>query len=146
MPLPPTEDIVRAVCTDKWDGQRLSPSLFSGENTSVSRLAIVPLADHWDLFRQYVEKPPERKLEKIAEINVGDLQVLGRTHDPAIELTVEPEPVDWNHAHAVIPQRISRGLANRILSKLILHGSQPGTSSLSCAGPAIHTPFTPKNK
>jgi hypothetical protein len=41
MPLAPSEDIVRAVCTDKWDGERLSPSLFVGENISVSRLELI---------------------------------------------------------------------------------------------------------
>jgi hypothetical protein len=68
MPLPPDEDIVRAVCTDKWDGERLSPSLFVGERISVSRLAVIPLADHWDLFREYVQQPPERLLGLIARI------------------------------------------------------------------------------
>ena len=116
-----SEDIVRAVCTDKWDGERLAPSLFVGERTSVSRLAIVPLQEHWDLFRQYVEKPPERKLEMIVEINVGVLLELGRSHSPSIELTVESQPEPWNPAHAEIPQRITRGLANRILPILIRH-------------------------
>jgi hypothetical protein len=121
MPIPAEEDVVRAVCTEKWDGERLSPSLFVGKNTSVSRLAIVPLRDHWDLFRQYVERPPERRLELIAEINVGRLQETGRNHSPSIELTVEPRPEPWNPAHAEIPQRITRGLANRILPELTLH-------------------------
>jgi hypothetical protein len=121
MPLIPSEDIVRAVCTDKWDGERLAPSLFVGERISVSRLAVVSLRDHWDLFRQYVEKPPERKLELIAEINVGRLQELGWNHNPSIELTVEPRPESWNLAHAEIPQRITRGLANRILPCLKRH-------------------------
>jgi hypothetical protein len=121
MSLDPSEDIVRAVCTDKWDGERLSPSLFVGENISVSRLAIVPLCDQWDLFRQYVEKPPERRLELIAEINVGRFQEVGRTHNPSIDLTVEPKPYVWNPAHAEIPQRITRGLASRILPVLKRH-------------------------
>ena len=121
MSIDPSEDIVRAVCTDKWDGERLSPSLFVGENTSVSRLAIVPLRDHWDLFRQYVEKPPERRLELIAEVNVGRLQEVGRTHNPRVEPTVEQRPESWNPAHAEIPQRITRGLANRILPVLKRH-------------------------
>lgn len=121
MPLAPTEDIVRAVCTDKWDGERLSPSLFVGEDISVSRLAITSLADHWDLFRQYVEKPPERRLELIAEINVGRLQEIGRAHNPRVALTVELKPLEWNPAHAEIPQRITRGLANRILPELKRH-------------------------
>jgi hypothetical protein len=121
VPLAQTEDIIRAVCTDKWDGERLSPSLFVGENTSVSRLAVIPLADHWDLFRQYVQKPPERWLELIAQINVGHLQRIARGHTPPVALTVEPRPVDWNPAHAEIPQNITRGLANKILPELALH-------------------------
>ena len=40
MPVAPNEDIVRAILTEKWDGQRASPSLFKGENVSVSRLAL----------------------------------------------------------------------------------------------------------
>lgn len=121
MPIPVEEDIVRAVCTDRWDGERLAPSLFVGQNTSVSRLAIVSLQDHWDLFRQYVEDPPERRLELIAQINVGQLQQIGRSRTPAQELTVEPKPEPWNPAHAEIPQKITRGLANMILPKLTLH-------------------------
>lgn len=62
MPIGPDEEIVRAICTDKWDGQRVSPSLFKGANTSVSRLSVIPLNSHWDLFRIYVQKPPERLL------------------------------------------------------------------------------------
>jgi hypothetical protein len=119
--LPLTEDIVRAVCTDKWDGERLSPSLFTGTGTSVSRLALIPLEDHWDLFRRHVQKPPDRRLELIAEIDVGALQKIAATHEPPVALTVEPDPVEWNTAHAVIPQQITRGLANRILPALILH-------------------------
>jgi hypothetical protein len=121
MSLAPIKDIVRAVCTDKWDGERLSPSLFVGQNISVSRLALISLTEHWDLFRQHVQKPPERRLELIAEINVGCLQGVGREQNPPVVLTVEPKPVDWNPAHAEIPQRITRGLANKILPKLKLH-------------------------
>jgi len=120
MPVAPEEDIVRAVCSDKWDGQRLSPSLFVGQNTSVSRLAVIPLTDHWDIFRKHVQKPSARTLERIAEINVGVLQETARIHSD-LELTVEPSPLDWNPAHADIPQKITRGLANAILKELKLH-------------------------
>jgi hypothetical protein len=117
----PTEDILRAVCTDKWDGERLSPSLFTGGRISVSRLALISLRDHWDLFRKNVEDPPERKLALIAEINIGRLQNIGRAHSSKVELTVEAKPESWNPAHAEIPERITRGLANQILSALKLH-------------------------
>jgi len=121
MPVAVEEDIVRAICTDKWDGTRLAPSLFTGENTSVSRLAVIPLAEHWDLFRKRLEKPPERRLELIGEINVGQLQRIGRAYTQPVELTVEPKPEDWNPAHAEIPQRITRGLANQIVNALKRH-------------------------
>lgn len=125
MPLASGEDVVRAVCTDKWDGERLSPSLFVGQNISVSRLAITPLADHWDLFRQYVEDPPERRLELIAQIQVGRLQSIGKAWNPPVALTVEAKPEEWNPAHAEIPQRITRGLANKILPALQRHFLPP---------------------
>lgn len=121
MPVSSDENIVRAICSDKWDGERLAPSLFTGENTSVSRLALIPLVEHSDLFRRHVEKPPERRLECLGEINVGCLLELGVTHTPSVTLTVEPKPEPWNRAHAEIPQKISRGLANRILGALTLH-------------------------
>ena len=114
------EDIVRAICTDKWDGTRLSPSLFTGANTSVSRLAVVSLADHWDMFRDHIEKPPERRLELLGEINVGALQTIGRNYKDQVELTVEAKQENWNPAHAEIPQKITRGLANEILKGLEL--------------------------
>lgn len=127
MPVGAEEDIARAICTDKWDGERLSPSLFVGEGTSVSRLAMIPLADHWNLCRRYVEQPPERRLEMIGEINVGRLQEIGRNFATPVELTVEPKPEDWNIAHAEIPQRITRGLANKILPELKRHHPPAGT-------------------
>ena len=77
MPIAADEDIARGIFTDKWDGTRVAPSLFTGENVSVSRLAVIPLADHWDMFRKHLEKPPERRLELIGEINVGHLERLG---------------------------------------------------------------------
>jgi hypothetical protein len=123
MPVGTEEDIVRAICTDKWDrdAQRASPSLFRGPDTSVSRLAVIPLADHWDLFRRHVERPPERLLEVIGEINVGTLQKIGRDYETPVELTVEPQPEDWNPAHAEIPQKVSRGLATQIVRALRIH-------------------------
>lgn len=121
MPVDPSENIVRAICSDKWDGERLSPSLFVGEHTSVSRLAVIPLEDHWNMFRSHVQRPPQRILQMIGEINVRALQEIGRMHEPPADLTVEPKPEDWNSAHAEIPQKISRGLANRILPALKLH-------------------------
>lgn len=130
MPISANENIVRAICSDKWDGERVAPSLFKGENTSVSRLALIPLADHWEMFRRHVERPPQRELKRLGEINVGVLAELGASHNPPVHLTVEEKPEPWNPAHAEIPQRITRGLANRIVAALTLHrdaGNQPRT-------------------
>jgi len=121
MPIAADEDIVRAIFTDKWDGERIAPSLFAGVNVSVSRLALISLSEHWDIFRKHLEKPPERRLELIGEINVGKLQELGLGYQPPINLTVEPKPEDWNRAHAEIPQKIPRGLATRIVKTLKRH-------------------------
>jgi hypothetical protein len=121
MPIAAEEDIVRAIFTDKWDGTRMAPSLFTGENISVNRLAVISLAEHWDMFRKHLEKPPERRLALIGEINVGHLQTIGRSHSTPIELTVEPRAEDWNPAHAEIPQRITRGLATKIVNTLTRH-------------------------
>ena len=123
MPIAADEDIVRAIFTDKWDGTRIAPSLFTGTKVSVSRLAVIPLSEHWDMFRKHLEKPPERRLERIGEINVGRLQRIGRDYKKSIDLTVEAKPEDWNPAHAEIPQRITRGLANQIVNALKLHQS-----------------------
>ena len=123
MPVGPQENIARAICTDKWDGHRAAPSLFKGENTSVSRLALIPLAEHWDLFRKHVERPPERHLERIGEINICTLQQIGRDYQNPVELTVEPKPEDWNPAHAEIPQKITRGLSTEIVRGLTMHNS-----------------------
>src|SRR5439155_15629174 len=123
MPIAADEDIVRAIFTDKWDGERIAPSLFAGENVSVSRLAVVALAEHWDMFRKHLEKPPERRLERIGEINVGRLQRIGRNYKKSIDLTVEAKPEDWKPAHAEIRPRITRGLANQIVNALKLHQS-----------------------
>jgi hypothetical protein len=127
MPVPAEEEIVRAICSDKWDGQRLSPSLFKGKETSVGRLAITSLCDHWDVFRRFVEKPPERRLELIGQIKVGGLQELGRAHAEApVELTVEPDPLDGFPSHGIIPQNITRGLATKIVNALRIHHPSSG--------------------
>ncbi len=123
MPISSQENIVRAICSNQYDGDRLSPSLFKGTNTSVSRLSLIPLEEHWALFREHVQKPQHQPLlKKIGEINVGVLQEIGRNYvESPKEITVDPNPLDWNRAHAVIPQNITRGLANKIIHEIKLH-------------------------
>jgi len=103
--------------------------LFVGSGTSLSRLKLLSLEDHWDLFRRHVQKP-HRRLEMFGEMRVEKLQAIGREYkvgppdkqvSQEVILTVEEAPEDWNPAHAEIPQKISRGLANKIVPALRLH-------------------------
>ncbi len=123
MPIEDSEDIARAICSDKFDpvSGEYSSSLFKGAHTSVSRLSVCPLEETWDLFRQRVENPPERTLNLIGVINVGRLNEIGRTFtaNPTL-LTVEAVPLEGYPSHAEIPQKISRGLAFEIIKNLKL--------------------------
>lgn len=124
MPIEPTEDIAKAVCLDKFDpltGQ-VSASLFKDKGCSVSRLAICPLEETWELFRQRVEKPPLRSLQRIGVINVGKLQEIGNAYEKnPTSLTVEAVPLEGYPSHAEIPQKITRGLSNEIVRNLLIH-------------------------
>lgn len=124
MPVATGENFARAICSDKWDGAtgEISASLFKGENTSISRLSIVPLEETWPLFRNRVEKPPHRTLDRIGTMNVGELNQIGTGYENAPKaLTVEPDPRPGYPSHAIIPQKISRGLANEIIKHLRIH-------------------------
>ncbi len=122
-PLPTSEDILRAVTSDIYDGTRLSSQVFKGAGTSVSREAMYSVRKHWEIFRRPggVEKPPRRRLLRIGQVNIERLQAIALSHDVPLELSVTYEPLPWNDAHAVIPQKISRGLANKLKETLTLH-------------------------
>jgi hypothetical protein len=79
MRLPREEQIVRAICSDKFDrsSARVSPSLFKGPNTSVSRLTVIPLPLQWRKLAATVQKLSGRKLERLGEIGDGALEDLG---------------------------------------------------------------------
>ena len=123
MPIDATEDIAKAICSDKFDAVsgEVSASLFKGSGSSVSRLALCPLEETWELFRHRVEKPPQRVLERIGAINVGRLVEVGQNFESnPTTLTVEAVPLDGYLSHAEIPQKISRGLSNEIVKNLNL--------------------------
>jgi hypothetical protein len=118
-----SEDIAKAICSDKFDAAsgEVSASLFKGSGSSVSRLSLCPLEDTWDMFRLRVEKPPQRTLERIGVINVGRLEQVGRDFkDNPTSLTVDAVPLEGYLSHAEIPEKISRGLSNEIVKNLIL--------------------------
>ena len=128
MRLPREEQIVRAICSDKFDpvSGRVSLSLFKGPNTSVSRLAVIPLNLQWRKLAATVQKLPGRKLEQIGEIGVGRLEDLGLNYvanctPMKVALSVVADPVPTNEAHAIIPETISTGLGRAICGALTYH-------------------------
>ena len=117
------ENIARAIRNSSWDPakNRWSSSLFKGTNVSVSRLAVLPIADLLKIFHDDLDRPPASKVIAAGEINIGTLQQIGKSQNHPTVLTVEEDPLPSNPAHAEIPQKISRGLARKIIDVLILH-------------------------
>ena len=123
------EELVRAVCSPDGydrDAGRISSLLMTGKNTSVSRTKLIPLQDHWELFRRCVEKPDVRKLELCATITIPELRAIAEQHAkdyniPKREIKVVVKPNScWKppDGHAEIEGRLSQGLANTIIKKL----------------------------
>lgn len=124
------ENVVRAICDAHYDRhtQKISSSLFNYKNgVSVSRLAILPLGKIEDIFISELATPA-KPLHLMGEINVGELKKIGAEFakeqegkSPPVELSVVPDPTPTNPSHALIPGKISRGLAKRIVARLIRH-------------------------
>jgi hypothetical protein len=87
---PTEENILRAILKAHWDKQKnqYSSTLFKGNDTSVSRLAILGMSELFDIFHRELDSP-ENRVERGGEINVGLLQELGRSYQNPILLTVE---------------------------------------------------------
>lgn len=128
MTLSDEEEIARAICSDKYDPVtgRLFTSLFKGPDTSVSRLAVIPLSGQWRKLAATVQKLPGRRLEKIGVIGVGLLRTIGQNYrandKPAsVDIHVIADPVSSNLAHALIQEKLSDGLCNSINRALVQH-------------------------
>lgn len=118
------EGIVRAICSDKFDGERVSPSAYTGDNVSVSRLAILSIEDLWQILAEEASSPPERVLMRLGKNHVRDVMTVGMESVPPVSLGVHADPTEANPAHAEIRPRLSRGQANRLLKRteLVLLG------------------------
>ncbi len=132
------EELVRAVCSPDGcdrDVGRISSVLMTGKNTSVSRTKCIPLTDHWEVFRRCVEKPDVRKLEMIATITIPDLRRMAKEHaeefkTPLREIKVVVKPNScWKppEGHAEIEGKISQGLANRIVKRMLYYKEDSST-------------------
>ncbi len=119
--VPPEENIVRAIHSAWWDSEanRKHSSIFKGENISVSRLSILGLDELFRIFHKQLDSSPNGVIVGAGEIKVRRIKEIGKEHENPINLTVEEYPLDYNLAHAEIPQKISRGLANRIIKELL---------------------------
>ncbi|MFN0139365.1 MAG: hypothetical protein ACKVQW_04670 [Pyrinomonadaceae bacterium] len=119
------ENIVRAIHSAWWDihANRGFSSVFKGQNNSVSRLSILNLTQLFEIFHTELDSSPNGQIVGAGEINVGRLIEIGQQHIKPIELTVEEAPLPENRAHAEIPQKISKGLANSIIRELSFHKS-----------------------
>lgn len=115
-----SEKIARAIMTPEWDEKlnRISPSAFSGERVSVNRLSIFPLFLTSEIFHRDFNQPP-RDVAFAAVISVSALQQAGREFEhKSTSLSVVPAATDTNESHAEIVPKVTRGLANKIISKL----------------------------
>lgn len=122
--VPNQENIVRAVRSADYDGKRISSGLFNTtDEISVSRLLILGLPELFPIFHRELdrEKNPPGKVIGAGEINVGELKRIGSSNKDPMLITVEEAPLRENPAHAVIPQKLPRGVCRRIVQQLIFH-------------------------
>lgn len=120
----PEENIVRAIHFAWWDREAnrgFAASIFKGSNNSVSRLAILGLNELFQIFHAELDTSPHGVIVGAGEINVGRLVEIAENYTSSLELTVEEAPLPQNPAHAEIPQKVSRGLANSIIRELVFH-------------------------
>ena len=121
MRLEGSEEIVRAICSDKYDGDRISPSAFTGANVSVSRLSIIGLEDQWEVLKKSVQKPPQRMLKLLAQCSVATVEEVGKVSNPPAELRVDAAAEVENPAHAEIRPQVTRGQGNRLKELVTIH-------------------------
>jgi len=118
--LPPEEDIARALLEAHYDENkgRVNSGAFYTINASVDRLEIRCLSCLWEMY-----KNNHPSIIRIGQINVGELQKIGKEHVKPTEITVVEDPLPDNYSHAIIPGRVSKGIARRIVENLQLHKS-----------------------
>ena len=120
------ENIVRAIHQAWWDAKerRGFSLIFKGSNISVSRLSILTLELLFPIFHNQLDSSPNGIIVGAGEINVGRLREIGNEHETKVNITVVEDPIEINRAHAEIPQKISKGLAKKIISELLFHADE----------------------
>lgn len=121
---PQEENVLRAIHSAHWDQNedRKSSAIFKGPNISVSRLSILAMEELFAIFHRKLDESKNGAIVAAGEINVGRLQTIGREYQvQPTDITVEEDPEEDNRAHAIIPQKISKGLARVIIGNLTIH-------------------------
>ena len=123
-----TEVVFKAILLEHYDPEenRFSARLFKGPESSLSRLAIWTKRQIIDGFVDQVHRPPHRSLMGIGNARVGELKRICREYpDKPTKISVIEDPLDGtqsggiiNPAHAVIPQKLSEGLARHLPQKI----------------------------
>lgn len=122
--VPDNEEIVRGITSAHYDPvhDQISSDVFCRrkEEVSVNRLAICTLKEIFGILRRKLEKPGQSiQLLKVGQIQVGFLKrVCVEFKHKSTPITIEADPEDDDLSHAVIPQRISDGLAKEIIRNL----------------------------
>jgi hypothetical protein len=115
------EQIVRAVFSNDWDGERIFSQTFTGPETSISRLKIRSLPLQWEIFRKF-QRPPRRELDLFLEIGVGTLKRVAKNWKAKpTELSVVEDPQPDNPAHGLILESMSAGLAKEMIKNCQMH-------------------------
>lgn len=124
------ERVVRAIRSSDWDSKknRWSSNLFTGPETSVSRLKILDLKRLFKIFFKQLHKPPVHKVQAAGEIEINHLQKLGNEFelngrpDPRV-ITVIEKKLKENPAHAEIREKLPRSLSHKIIEELKIHNA-----------------------
>ena len=123
-----SEIVVKAILEEHYDPQanRFSPRLFRGPESSLSRLVIWSKKKIIEAFIEQLHNPPDNFLMGIGIAEVGTLKKICIEYQKKrTVITVIEDPLDGsqedhiiNPAHAIIPQKLSDGLAKTIPTKI----------------------------
>jgi hypothetical protein len=125
---PNSEIVFKAILQEHYDAkeERFHSSLFKGPESSLSRLAVWSKKQIINGFIDQLHKPPKHFLMGVGSATVSRLkQICIEYKDKPTAIDVIEDPLDGtqkgchvNPSHAIIPQRLSPGLAKDIPKKI----------------------------
>ncbi len=118
------ECILRAIRSLQWDKNRISPSALTDSELSVSRLSVYTSKQILSIYHRDFDPTPNPYSVSL-ELNVGEIHSTSAAHianmprkDRAGKqpLKILNDPLPENKAHAIADGKVTRGLANQLLS------------------------------